>query len=135
MKKKILIVGGCGFIGHNLALKLKTKKNDVLVVDNLGVNNLKSPKDPLIMNQKMYDAILNERLKLLKKNSIEMIIQDAKNFNEMQKTFNKKGYKIVETNPELEENSSIKNLWKNYEHRLHKKRLTVTQKLKKGAKT
>ncbi len=56
-------------------------------------------------------------------------------FNEMQKTFNKEGYKIVETNPELEENSSIKNLWKNYEHRLHKKRLTVTQKLKKGAKT
>jgi hypothetical protein len=54
-------------------------------------------------------------------------------FNEMQKTFNKYGYHIVETNPELEENSSIQNLWKNYEHRQHKKRLTVTQKLKKGA--
>ena len=50
-------------------------------------------------------------------------------FNEMQKTFNKNGYNIVETNPELEENSSIQNLWKNYEHRLHKKRLTVTKKL------
>ena len=55
-------------------------------------------------------------------------------FNEMQKTFNKKGYNIVETNPELEENSSIQNLWKNYEHRQHKKRLTITQKIKKGAK-
>ena len=52
-------------------------------------------------------------------------------FNEMQKTFNKRGYHIVETNPELEENSSIQNLWKNYEHRQHKKRLTVTQKIKK----
>ena len=51
-------------------------------------------------------------------------------FNEMQKTFNKFGYNIVETNPELEENSSIQNLWKNYEHRQHKKRLTVTQKIK-----
>ena len=50
-------------------------------------------------------------------------------FNEMQKTFNKNGYNIVETNPELEENSSIQNLWKNYKHRLHKKRLTVTKKL------
>jgi ribosomal protein S18 acetylase RimI-like enzyme len=56
-------------------------------------------------------------------------------FNEMQKTFNKRGYHIVETNPELEENSSIQNLWKNYEHRQHKKRLTVTQKVKKGAQT
>ena len=34
----------------------------------------------------------------------------------MQKTFNKNGYNIVETNPELEENSSIQNLWKNYKH-------------------
>ena len=52
-------------------------------------------------------------------------------FNEMQKTFNKFKYNIVETNPELKENSSIQNLWKNYEHRQHKKRLTVTQKVKK----
>ena len=51
-------------------------------------------------------------------------------FNEMQKTFNKFGYHIVETNPELEDNSSIQNLWKNYKHRQHKKRLTVTQKIK-----
>ena len=56
-------------------------------------------------------------------------------FNEMQKTFNKRGYNIVETNPELEENSSIQNLWKNYEHRKHKKRVTVTQKVKKEDST
>ena len=56
-------------------------------------------------------------------------------FNEMQKTFNKRGYSIVETNPELEENSSIQNLWKNYEHRKHKKRVTVTQKVKKEDST
>ena len=54
-------------------------------------------------------------------------------FNEMQKTFNNQGYHIVETNPELEENSSIQNLWKNYEHRLHKKRLTGNSKIKKGS--
>ena len=47
-------------------------------------------------------------------------------FNEMQKVFNKNKYNIIETNPELEDNLAIQNLWKNYEHRQHKKRVTVT---------
>ena len=47
-------------------------------------------------------------------------------FNEMQKVFNKKKYNVIETNPELEDNLAIQNLWKNYEHRQHKKRVTVT---------
>ena len=50
-------------------------------------------------------------------------------FNEIQKLFNKKGITIVETNPELEENDSIQNMWKNYDHRLHKKRATFTTTL------
>lgn len=50
-------------------------------------------------------------------------------FNEIQKLFNKKGITIVETNPELEENDAIQNMWKNYEHRLHKKRATFTTDL------
>ena len=36
MKKKILLVGGCGFIGHNLALELKKKGHEPYVVDSLG---------------------------------------------------------------------------------------------------
>ena len=50
-------------------------------------------------------------------------------FNEIQKLFNKKGVTEVETNPELEENTSIHQLWKNYEHKLHKKRTTFTSKI------
>ena len=48
-------------------------------------------------------------------------------FNEIQKTFNKRGITIVETNPELEENKAIQQMWKNYENRLHKKRATFTK--------
>lgn len=50
-------------------------------------------------------------------------------FNEMQKLFNKQNITTVETNPELEENTAIQKLWKNYEHRLHKRRATFTKKI------
>tara|TARA_Y100001954_G_C15724877_1_gene560205 strand:- start:584 stop:1237 length:654 start_codon:yes stop_codon:yes gene_type:complete len=50
-------------------------------------------------------------------------------FNEIQKLFNKKGVTEVETNPELEENTSIHQLWKNYDHKLHKKRTTFSLKI------
>ena len=50
-------------------------------------------------------------------------------FNEMQKLFNKQKITIVETNPELEENTAIQKLWKNYEHRLHKRRATFNKKI------
>ena len=50
-------------------------------------------------------------------------------FNEMQKLFNKKQIISVETNPELEENTAIQKLWKNYEHRLHKRRATFNKSI------
>ena len=50
-------------------------------------------------------------------------------FNEMQKLFNKKNITTVETNPELEENTAIQKLWKNYEHRLHKRRATFKKNI------
>ena len=46
--------------------------------------------------------------------------------NEIQTTLNQMGVKIIETNPELEENTAIQRLWKNYKHRIHKKRATYT---------
>ena len=50
-------------------------------------------------------------------------------FNDIQKTFNKRGITIVETNPELDENKAIQQMWKNYENRLHKKRATFTKNI------
>ena len=63
MKKKILIIGGCGFIGHNLSLFLKGKGYLVNIVDNLGVNNLKS----INYNKVLYNNVFhNSKFLLLK---------------------------------------------------------------------
>ena len=42
--RKILIIGGAGFIGHNLALKLKFLGAKVQIIDGLNVNNWYSVK-------------------------------------------------------------------------------------------
>ena len=50
-------------------------------------------------------------------------------FQKMQDLFNKRGITEVETNPELEENKAIQQLWKNYDHELHKRRRTYRKDL------
>ena len=44
MKKKITILGGAGFIGHNLTMDLVNKGYKCQVIDSLEVNNYKSKK-------------------------------------------------------------------------------------------
>ena len=75
MNKKILIIGGCGFIGHNLALKLKKENYKVSIIDSLGVNNLKTVRENDITNKKLYKKILENRIRLLKKNQIKIFIK------------------------------------------------------------
>ncbi len=79
-KNKVLIVGGAGFIGHNLALYLQRRKCKVLAIDDLKINNLehvkKKVKDKLQKN--LYLSFLKERINLLKKNKITLKKYDAK---------------------------------------------------------
>mgnify|MGYP001437300757 CR=1 FL=1 len=85
--KKILIVGGCGFIGHNLALHLKKQDHKVYVVDSLGVNNILSFTDTDIVNKKLYRAILNNRIEMLSENDINLIVQDARDYHAICKLY------------------------------------------------
>ena len=81
--KKICIVGGAGFIGHNLAFQLRNAGYEVTCVDNLMVNNLISVignTDGLkfkYLNRKIIDS----RLELLEKNDIELKILDARDYH------------------------------------------------------
>ena len=92
--KKILLVGGSGFIGHNLALNLKSLGANPVIVDSLTINNLLSFQDKDITNKSLYTSILNNRIELLNENNIDLIVQDARNYHEVSKLYN-------EINPDI----------------------------------
>ncbi len=81
--QKILIVGGAGFIGHNLALALKSQGATVDIIDSLQVNNLYSLGSPSDghLHKDLYLQIINERLELLRHAGIELHIQDARDYH------------------------------------------------------
>ena len=81
--KKICIIGGAGFIGHNLAVQLRAIGHEVSCVDNLMVNNLIS----IIGNtdglkfKALNKKIIESRLDLLEENEIELKIADARDYH------------------------------------------------------
>ena len=86
-RKKILLVGGCGFIGHNLAILLKKQNHDVVIVDSLAVNNILSFTDHEVKNKKLYSSILNNRIDLINGENINLTIQDARDYHAISKLY------------------------------------------------
>jgi nucleoside-diphosphate-sugar epimerase len=81
--KRIVLIGGAGFIGHHLALKLKGMGAEVEIIDGLQVNNLyafRRAQDEIV-NQELYLRIINERLKLLRDNEVPLHMQDARDYH------------------------------------------------------
>ena len=79
-KRKIALIGGAGFIGHNLALALSSRGADVFIIDSLRVNNLLafSNADPSTPNRDLYLRLINERQQLLRAADIPVYTQDAR---------------------------------------------------------
>jgi nucleoside-diphosphate-sugar epimerase len=81
--KRVAIVGGAGFIGHNLAFKLKELGAEPYVIDGLQVNNIgyyTSDYDKNL-NAERYIAFINERLFLLRKARINLKIIDVRDYH------------------------------------------------------
>ena len=93
----ILIIGGAGFIGHNLALHLKKLGAKVNIIDGLNVNHLGSVKKNLdsLSNPELAKDILYERLELLKSSDIPVYIQDARQYHEFSRYFSEINPKVV----------------------------------------
>ena len=81
--KKVALIGGAGFIGHNLALKLKEVGAIPHVVDSLQVNHLGYYSSKYIenSNSERYIGFLNERLALLRGKKIHLHIIDVRDYH------------------------------------------------------
>lgn len=80
--KRILLIGGAGFIGHNLALRLAALGAEPIVIDGLQVNNLLAIQHEAATNPyaDLYLAILNQRLSRLRERGIPVLVEDARDY-------------------------------------------------------
>lgn len=81
--KRVALIGGGGFIGHNLALRLLEVGAEPHVIDSLQVNNLGAFTNGLTANpnDKLYVGFINERLDMLRHSGVPLHILDARDYN------------------------------------------------------
>lgn len=81
--KKIVLIGGAGFIGHNLALEMRRRGAQVDVIDGLQVNNLVQMSAEKLdsVNRAMYMRMLTDRLDLLRAANVNLHPQDARDYH------------------------------------------------------
>jgi len=81
--QKITLIGGGGFIGHNLALSFNKLGAQVDIIDSLQVNNLYAFNCPSseILDRDLYLKIINQRLDLLREKGIFLHLQDARDYH------------------------------------------------------
>lgn len=87
--KKILLVGGAGFIGHNVALKLSKEKFDVTIIDSFSVNNIEYLNNNDVKRKDLYISFIEERISKLKNSNIKIINLDARKRNELRDSIQK----------------------------------------------
>ncbi len=116
--KRIILIGGAGFIGHNLALALRDAGADVHVADGLQVNNLGAFSnvigDP---NKKLYLHVINERMRLLNEAGIPLHVIDARDYHVLTRTFNEiKPQVVVQLAAIAHANRSNKDPFSTFDH-------------------
>lgn len=76
--KRVVLIGGAGFIGHHLARRLRSKGAEVSVVDGLTVNSLLEHGSRAERHTGRYRLMIDERLALLRDDGVTVIVQDAR---------------------------------------------------------
>jgi nucleoside-diphosphate-sugar epimerase len=93
--RRVALIGGAGFIGHNLALALRRDGADVHAVDSLQVNNLGAFSnvvgDP---NKALYLHIIQDRMRLLNEAGVPLHVIDARDYHALTRT-------LIEIKPQV----------------------------------
>jgi nucleoside-diphosphate-sugar epimerase len=88
--RKITLIGGAGFIGHNLALWLARQGGVVDVIDSLHVNNLLglSAANAGARNRDLYSSMIHQRLDLMREAGVLLHVQDARDYHALTRILN-----------------------------------------------
>ena len=88
---RVLLVGGAGFIGHNLAVGLGQAGVPVMVLDNLRVNSLVDNSfydDGNLTKRELNLHFLMSRFEIMRSLGVEFRNCDARNFSDIANVFN-----------------------------------------------
>lgn len=120
--KKVCLIGGAGFIGHNLALELVKRGAQVEVIDSLQVNNLMALTTDRTMDAQqrgMYVGMVNQRLDLLRAAGVVLHPQDARDYHALSRVIaSSKPDCIVQLAAIAHANRSNKDPFSTFDHSL-----------------
>ncbi len=117
--RRIILIGGAGFIGHNLALHLKRLGAEVSIYDSLQVNNLLSftSSEHDSKDTDLYLNIIFQRLSMLRAAKIPLYINDAREYHTLSKVINKiKPQVIIHLAAVSHANKSNKDPFSTFDH-------------------
>lgn len=88
--ERVMLIGGAGFIGHNLALRLREARVETMAVDNLMVNSLVD--NVFVAGQdgarrQLYQNFLLDRFMLMRDAGVELRNADARNMADLSRAF------------------------------------------------
>jgi nucleoside-diphosphate-sugar epimerase len=116
--RRVVLIGGAGFIGHNLALELRKRNADVHIVDSLQVNNLGAFSNIVgDSNKAFYLHLINERLRLMNEAEIPLHVVDARDYHSLNRTLNEiKPQVVVQLAAIAHANRSNKDPFSTFDH-------------------
>ena len=118
--KRVALIGGAGFIGHNLALELKRLGADPHVLDGLQDNNLGAfSNDSADPNKALYVELVYERLNTMRDANIPLHVVDARDYHALSRSLSDiKPDVIVQLAAIAHANRSNKDPFSTFDHSL-----------------